>query len=69
LFRQVKVSKKKATPVPLNPSVLAQRWYGCGTRPTKLWAQTVLAVLPSLCSSLRRDKEGKKIMRIYTIVA
>ena len=41
LRSQEKVSKKKATPLPLHPSVLAQRWYGCGTRAFS--AQTVLA--------------------------
>jgi hypothetical protein len=33
LFVQKKVIKENHTPLPRNPSVLAQRWYGCGTRP------------------------------------
>ena len=41
LFVKKKVIKENHTPLPLHPSVLAQRWYGCGTRAYS--AQTVLA--------------------------
>jgi hypothetical protein len=36
-----KVTQENGTPLPLHPSVLAQRWGGCGTRAFS--AQTVLA--------------------------
>jgi hypothetical protein len=52
LRSQEKVSKKKATPLPLHPSVLAPHLGGCGTR----FAQTVLAAfhLPLKPKALQR---------------
>jgi hypothetical protein len=67
LFSQKKETKKKATPLPLFPSVLAPHLGGCGTRAFS--TQTVLAAthLP-LKPKARQGGVKVKTMRNFTTV-